>query len=172
MELLKQINKLPVLNRRHPLIGKGGYNLQMIKAGSREMAVPRQCDLLLDFRVLPDEQPADVQTAVDDLINQYDGVESNWLEVSGSYEISEDEPIVKLMKTCYKEALGEEPRLGGIRSWTDAENLYTVGTSSLVFGPGDLAVSHTEEEYVDLPDVVKAAQVFTNLIAASHTLET
>ncbi|MTI85449.1 MAG: M20/M25/M40 family metallo-hydrolase [Firmicutes bacterium] len=171
MDMLEKIDRLPVLNRRHRLAGHGGYNLQMINAGSREMAVPRQCDLLLDFRVLPDEEPADVQTAVDNLINKYDGVDSKWLEVSGAYQISETEPIVNLMQSCYKEALHEEPCLGAIHSWTDAENLNNAGTKSLVFGPGNLALSHTEEEYVDLPEVVKAAQVFTSLISRSHQLK-
>lgn len=171
IELLDRLKRLPALNRQHPLIGEGGYNLQMIKGGGTEMAVPGQCELILDFRVLPGQEPEEVQNAVDNLLSEYGGVESKWVDVSGSYEIDKDEPVVSLMRACFREALGEEPCLGGIRSWTDGENLFCSGKRPVVFGPGNLPVSHTEEEYIELPEVVKAAGVLACLITGARWLK-
>ena len=115
MRFLGELEQLPVFSQRHELIGRGGYNVQMISGGSREMAVPHQCDLILDFRVLPGQHPAEVQQAIDGLMGNWDRVDSRWLEVSGPYEIGGLEPVVTLVSSCIREALGEEPLRGGIQ---------------------------------------------------------
>lgn len=170
IRLLGELEQLPIFSRRHDLIGRGGYNVQMISGGSGEMAVPHRCDLILDCRVLPGQSPSEVQLAINALVSDWDGVDIRWLDVSGPYEIGEREPVVALVSSCIREALGEEPCLGGILSWTDAENLYAAGIKPVVFGPGSLAVSHTADEYIDLSEVVKAARVFAGLVSRAGEL--
>lgn len=172
MGLLNELGRLPVFCRSHDLIGQGGYNVQMISGGSREMAVPHQCELILDCRVLPNQTSTEVQQAVDGLVGSWSGIDSKWLDVSGSYEIGGHEPVVALVKSCIREALGEEPRAGGMPSWTDGENLYAAGIKPVIFGPGSLAVAHTGEEYIDLPEVVRAARVFAGLLIRAGDLRT
>jgi acetylornithine deacetylase/succinyl-diaminopimelate desuccinylase len=172
MGLLHELGRLPVFRRSHNLIGQGGYNVQMISGGSREMAVPHWCELILDCRVLPGQTTAAVQQAVESLVGGRDWVDSRWLDVSGSYEIGGHEPVVALAGSCIWEALGEEPRAGGMPSWTDGENLHAAGIKPVIFGPGSLAVAHTGEEYIDLPEVVKAARVFAGLLTRAGELRT
>lgn len=171
MGLLNELGRLPVFSGRHDLIGQGGYNVQMISGGSLEMAVPHRCEIIMDCRVLPGQTPAAVQQAVDALMGGRDWVDSRWLDVSGPYEIGDHEPVVALVRSCFREALGEEPQAGGMPSWTDGENLYAAGIKPVIFGPGNLAVAHTGEEYIDLPEVVRAAMVFARLLIRAGELK-
>lgn len=164
-KLLKKIDNLEILQECHPLTGPGGYNLQMIRAGSEAMVVPGCCEMYLDFRVHPGREAAEIQSAVERVIKESGAAEGIWLDVCNSCEVEETEPVVALVQRCYREALGEEARLGGIRSWTDAGNLYSAGIKPVVFGPGKLSICHTGEEYIELEELVKAAKVFEQLLA-------
>lgn len=170
LSFLQQLNTLPIFNSRHPTAGRCGYNLQMINGGSNELAVPHKCELILDFRVLPGQHVADVQAAVEKLLNSWGGIEGSWVDISASYELDEQEHIFSFMSSCYKEALGTEPHKGSIKSWTDAENLYSVGIKPLVFGPGKLSVCHTNQEYIELSEMIEAARVFAVLMSRAGEL--
>lgn len=42
---------------------------------------------------------------------------------------------------------------------------FATDAPTVVFGPGDLAVAHSSEEYVELPDVERAADIVTDALA-------
>jgi acetylornithine deacetylase len=164
VSLIKAFENLSfVRNGYHPLIGKGGFNVMEIKGGGDILLVPERCELFVDFRILPGQ---DVEAAKRELVELFrrEDVKAEFVDVEPPFELKEDEPVVKLLKQAYYRALGKEPRIGGIKSWTDAGYLVLSGIPSVVFGPGKLSVAHTPWEYVDLDEVEAAARVLRVVI--------
>ncbi len=168
--LIGAFQALPFVRGYHPLIGEGGFNVMEIKGGLRALLVPERCELLVDFRVLPGQ---DLEAVKRELIQLFEreGVNGEFTDISPPFELPEDAPIVQLMKRAYHKALGKAPRIGGMKSWTDAGHLSDGGIPSVVFGPGKLAVAHTPWEHVELGEVVAAARVlYYALEEASRSL--
>ncbi|WP_456421096.1 M20/M25/M40 family metallo-hydrolase, partial [Thermococcus sp.] len=67
-----------------------------------------------------------------------------------------DEEIVQLAKKAME--VTDIDEFGGMRSWTDAINFMYNGTRTIVFGPGNLDISHTKNEHIDVRDVVTASE--------------
>lgn len=161
--LIEAFKQLSFVKGSHPLIGKGGFNIMEVKGGLPALLVPEQCELFVDFRILPGQ---DLEAAKAELLELLRGerVKAEFIDVSPPFELHGDEPIVQLMKRASHKALGEAPQIGGMKSWTDAEHLYASGIPSVVFGPGKLALAHTRWEHVELNEVVKAASVLYHAI--------
>ncbi len=64
---------------------------------------------------------------------------------------------------AYQEALGEDPRWDIMPGWTDAANFAHAGKDCVVFGFGDLAVAHSEREYITVADMERTARVLYRL---------
>jgi len=72
----------------------------------------------------------------------------------------EEDPNLKLLSSCIKDALGEEPRIGGISWITLATFLRREGISALVWSKRDNTASRPNE-YCRISNMLKSAEVFT-----------
>lgn len=163
VSLIDSFRDLSFISGYHPHIGSGGFNLMEIKGGSNALAVPDRCELFVDFRVLPGQDVAEVKSELVCFFGR-EGVRAEFIDIDPPFEIKEEEPVIRLIKRAYQTALDKPPKLGGIKSWTDAANLVSGGIPSVVFGPGKLAVAHTPSENVELSEVAAAAKVLYQLI--------
>jgi acetylornithine deacetylase len=53
--------------------------------------------------------------------------------------------------------------LEGLACWTDAALLSAAGIPAICFGPGDIALAHAAEEYVEVEEITIATRVLTRL---------
>ncbi len=51
-------------------------------------------------------------------------------------------------------------------AWTDAALLNAAGIPAICFGPGDIALAHAAEEWVELAEVERATAVLEALVRA------
>lgn len=161
-ELLADLRELPFLRAEHPLLGKNNFNIQKISGGTAELVVPQFCELNLDFRVLPGQEIQDIKEELASFLSAR-GAAYEFLDLSPPFEVPADLPVIKKLEKETHAVLGRAPRLGGFRSWSDAENFAAAGAPAVVFGPGSLAVSHTPFEHVDLEEVRAAAHILAAL---------
>ena len=61
------------------------------------------------------------------------------------------------------DAVAGPHRLDAVPYGTDASTLAAAGIPAVVFGPGDIAQAHTADEWVDLDEVSRAAEVLYRL---------
>jgi acetylornithine deacetylase len=73
-------------------------------------------------------------------------------------------PITQSMAEALR-AFGLYADGAGVSYGSDANRLAGVGIPSLVFGPGSIAQAHTNNEFVDLPQVALAARVLEETAA-------
>jgi acetylornithine deacetylase len=51
---------------------------------------------------------------------------------------------------------------------TDAGPLAQAGLPCVVFGPGDIAQAHTEDEWIEIDQVIDATDRYFNLLSRWH----
>jgi acetylornithine deacetylase len=65
------------------------------------------------------------------------------------------------MKKCFKDALKKNAKITGFIAPADWQSLNTVKpiTPTLGFGPGDMQIAHTINEFVQIDQVIKCTKV-------------
>ena len=77
-------------------------------------------------------------------------------------DVSADTPVVKMVERAMA-AEGLAVSIEGLSAWTDAAVLNEAGIPAICFGPGDIALAHAAEEFVAIPEIVKATSVMARV---------
>lgn len=144
----------------------------VIHGGTTVNIVPAQCDFELEFRNLPEEEPADLLEEVKRFANQRvepelrtaeHEVEFQWQELSSFPGLSSDEghAVVKLVRRI----LSNE-RIKKVGFGTEAGGFSRAGIESVVCGPGDIAQAHTPDEFIEIDQLAECERFIGDLIAA------
>lgn len=157
--------------RPHPLVGSPTLTVTMIQGGRGANLVPDFCQVKVDRRTLPNEDPmAAWEELKRFLLSQPDLIDLN-LEVgepelvNWGMEVPEESTVVKeLSAACQK--VGLQPQIIGVRYTSDASFLTRNGIPALLFGPGSIEQAHTADEWVEIEQVVAAQKVFEALALA------
>jgi acetylornithine deacetylase/succinyl-diaminopimelate desuccinylase family protein len=143
--------------RQHPLVGTPTCNVGVIQGGSTANAVPDFCELKLDRRMIPREDPATVQQEMRDVIASLDvqpaEVTIDDFLFSSWFDASLSSDLAKHLQAALHDA-GVDPEPIGYLPGSDAKHLMTLARGDMViFGPGSYEVAHAFDEYTDLADL-------------------
>ena len=154
-----------LVGRRHPLCGDSTFSAGRIRAGTSFNVVPDHCELIFDRRFLPTERLEDVDAELDEVLGiareRFPGLEVEAVPevVAGSLDTPEDAGVVRaLIAAC--EAVTGRAAIAGAPYGSDAASLAAVGIPSVLCGPGDIAVAHSQDEWVPIAEVVQASEVY------------
>jgi len=152
--------------REHALLGFPTLNVGVIQGGVQVNQVPPWCTIEVDRRLLPGETREQVYREFEDAISQLRSQDSEFdMEMEPpmledlALETSPQERIVEVTAAISRELAGQSP-LVGVPFGTDASKLARAGVPSIVLGPGNIDQAHAAVEYVDLDQVVLAAQIY------------
>ncbi|NJE79326.1 M20/M25/M40 family metallo-hydrolase, partial [Thermococcus sp. GR4] len=151
---------LEELKKLEPFNAKGKYfdahiGLQELVCDNPYYLIPALCRGRVEARLLPDQEVEDILDLMEPIFEEYT-LKYEYTEIWDGYELEPDEEIVVLAKKAMEAT--EIDEFGGMRSWTDAINFVYNGTRTIVFGPGNLDISHTKNEHIDVRDVVTASE--------------
>lgn len=129
--------------------------------------MPGSTEAVLDFRLLPDQKPAELvaqietmlaaATAVDDRL-QY---KLETFEVRPPTQTDRAEPVVTTLASAYHDLTGAEPHYGGVPGSTDGTILnIRKGIPIVTCGPGDIHMPHQVDEWVSLDEIKLAARMY------------
>lgn len=149
-------------------------NIGTIRGGTKHNQVPDRCEITIDFRLLPSQNPYDVKSQVEQLIEQLrftidpriDAIvefSEHWL--SGPrfpYEISKESEIAQTTLHAVEQAKYSTPEFQGIQFWTDMVPLNDFNIPSVNIGPGTPPFSWADEwveekKYAEIIDVYENA---------------
>ncbi len=91
------------------------------------------------------------------------GFDVSLIGAQGPSDVSPEAPIVRELLRAV-EVHGVEPRVAGMSAWTDAALLNDAGIPAICFGPGDIALAHAAEEWIETREIERATDVLTTLI--------
>ena len=148
-----------------------------IHGGNLRASMPEQCEVVYAVVYNPalrsDEVMRQIRSAVDGVV-----ASDTWLrehppiiEVPVIHQVLEpvnlplEHPAVQKLAAAYRDALGTEPEFGSLPGPCDANIMSEAGITTVIFGPGDLAMNaHGANEYVPVQQVIDACKVYASLM--------
>jgi acetylornithine deacetylase/succinyl-diaminopimelate desuccinylase-like protein len=153
------------LQERHvnPLMTGPTLTVTRIQGGRTRNAVPDECMVSLDFRILPGMEPA---AAREELIGVLDRLGLDVLHhdvqlMTPPLATAPGEPFARQVLEVCRGTARTDMDLAGVPYGTDAAWL---SAPAVVLGPGSIVSAHAIDEHVDLNEVVEAASIYRRIM--------
>lgn len=155
----------------HPHLGRTYLTPTVVSAGEWPQlnVIPAQAGLGVDVRTVPgltcDVVVARV-AATAATVSEATGVrfDVEVLENRPSTQTSEDEAVVRALVAAHEHVTGEPARIGGVPGATDGTILWRdAGLPVVVYGPGGKWIAHQADEYVEVADLRRTAEVYAEV---------
>jgi acetylornithine deacetylase len=172
--LAKTIAGLKLLNWRlrerqhHRLLGNARLRVSLLRDG--QMAIRPQLSLITLSRLtLPGETLDGVENEIRSVLATlpFSGAAYvttlRTVDVRPAFEVSEDQPIVRILRGSANLILRREPPIVGSKAWMDSAILLSAGIPTVIFGPGG-AGAHLQAEWVDLDQVQQCYEVLLSVV--------
>ena len=169
LEELARLEHETLPARRHPLLGRPSLHVSTIEGGSGWSTYPDRCVIRVERRTIPGEGAGEPLAEVSAAIARARSgrgtlaADARMVLSQSPSDVSPNAPIVTALSQSLV-ARGESVRIAGMSAWTDAALLNEAGIPAICFGPGDIAVAHASEEWIDVADIERAAAVLEELI--------
>lgn len=160
---------IPQLDAEHPLTGKAQCSINIIRGGVQINIIPESCEVHVDRRVVPGEDPATVLPAVqrvlDTLRQSHPDLEvvCDQVFLDPPLDPAGSEAFITFVRGVLA-GMGLSDDVIGVGYATDASNFRTAGVPAVVLGPGDIAQAHTCDEWIELEQLHRAVEVYLNLM--------
>jgi acetylornithine deacetylase len=167
---LDDYQRTVLAKKAHPLLGRPSLHASIVSGGLGLSTYPDRCSVQLERRTIPGESAADFTREVEDACAR---VRARAPEFSAQVipgfaqvpnEVPVDHPVVRALANALRRA-GEPAPIEGLPCWTDAALLTAAGIPAVCFGPGDIALAHSAEEYVDMGEIDRATGVLSGFVS-------
>lgn len=156
--------------RAIPHLGAPTLCVSTIHGGLQVNIVPDECVVEIDRRTVPGEINAQVLAEMDAVLDHLRRREPTFTIERLDPDLADyalDTPRgSKIARTARAacEAIQGETDFGAVGYGSDASKLSELAhIPSIVLGPGDIAQAHTANEYVEIAQVVRAAEIYAQL---------
>ncbi len=162
VELLETKYAARLRRRRHPLLGHGTVNVGTIAGGIQPNIVPAHCSITIDRRTLPGETEAGVRRELKSLLREHRLRATLANTKAGPCLPLETNPRLPLVREFLRVAGGARPK--GADYFCDASVLARAGIPSIVFGPGDIAQAHTDDEWISAAALERGKELLVGFL--------
>jgi len=153
-------------------------SVTMIKGGIKENVVPDMCEVVIDFRLLPDQNPKEIINALKKLVEEL-GYEIREEAIGKPEDVFVAFEIIHQSKGSYwkkwkqseelkrfyeitKEIYGKTPFYFLFPACADAHYLREdYCEKTILFGPGNARTAHATDEYIEIEDFINSIKVYT-----------
>ena len=159
-ELDRSLRSVP----SHRLLGSGSLHASLISGGQELSSYPERCILSVERRTVPGETARDVESQVRKILDHVAASDATFNAalrttlLREAFEVSQDEPIVQVVRRHAAAIPGQEPGIIGATAWMDSAILSAAGIPTVIFGPGGEG-AHAVVEWVDLEQVQRCVEV-------------
>ena len=151
---------------RHPGIGHPNLTVGLISGGINTNVVPDRVTIRLDRRMIPEEEPEEVEARLRHVIASawpHEGIRTEIERVllaSPLRQLPGAETLIEPIRTYGKEFLGEDLDVQGVPLYTDARLYAEAGIPTISYGAGPRsfleANGHRADEKLKLSDLYAA----------------
>ena len=156
-------------NIRHDSLGNPTINLGKIEGGVNFNLVPDSCTILIDRRTLPGEDTEEVLDTFRESVKKITAKDPESkaeiiddINISPSLETDKRERIILAAEKSVN-LVTSSKRCFGFPYVTDGGLVAREGIPTIILGPGDAGNCHILEEYVDLPELEQASEIYKNI---------
>jgi acetylornithine deacetylase/succinyl-diaminopimelate desuccinylase-like protein len=157
--------------RVDPLLGPATLSVGRIEGGVSVNTVPDRCRVEIDRRLLPGEDPDEAAGQLLTYLRERVGdridfsCSNPWLSAPALDPKGSEALVARLLQAA--EPVAGKRQVMAVPYGTDAGPLARAGVPCVVFGPGDIALAHTCDEWVPLEEVTQASEILYRLACAS-----
>jgi acetylornithine deacetylase len=154
------INDLQVLEfrlkrQRDSELGKASLAITQIQGGSSINVIPDHCEISIDTRLLPLQDPELYTKQLEQIVGMRGTVEPLFIARGIQTDI-EQEHIKKLQHAVSQ--CGYSSEAGVVSYATDCSQLVNKGPC-IVWGPGSIAQAHQQDEYIEIAQIKDACRI-------------
>ncbi len=183
--IVRMAEVIPLLERYHaevlrprtdPMLGNATLSIGRIQGGTSVNTVPNRCEIELDRRLLPGEEPIEAIEEVRTWLREQGDLEFEPTfepprVISRALRPPEDQAVVELLSESCDAVLGQHT-IEGVAYCTDASVLDHAGIPSVVFGAGNIQQAHSADEWIEIDQVEKATEVFYDFLLRAGRVRT
>ena len=165
--LIEELEKLKIPFKNHPLLGGFTRSVNTISGGMKTNVVPDHCVVTIDLRTVPGQNHQEILKQVEESITKLQkkivGFRASVKVINDRLpiETSPEEPVVRKFMEIARDATGKRPILKGVSYYTDASVLVPAFKAPMIIcGPGDPALAHRPDEYVEISKLVESAKIY------------
>ena len=150
----------------HPLLGPATLSIGTIHGGEQINFVPDRCEIAIDRRLIPGEDPLTVWAAYRDALITIPGIDAQMdqpMIADPAMETAIDDPVVLTAQRVLQEQ-GYDPTPCGVPFGSDASKFVRQGIPAIIFGPGSIDRAHAAIEYVECGQVTAALNFYLNFL--------
>jgi succinyl-diaminopimelate desuccinylase len=140
-----------------------GMNAVGITGGVASNTVPDECTVTVSFRFAPDRTEAEARAHLRQL---FEGFDMDIVDSAPGAMPGLTAPATKRFLANVGKPIN--PKYG----WTDVARFAALGIPAINFGPGNPALAHVKEEYVDTSLITQVAQSLSQYLFSSEELIT
>ena len=178
-EIIQRVEKknLELMKKEKP---RGTLVLSKISSVSASLnAVPSECEIYLDRRIIPEETEEDILQEVDQLIRgknatwefgtlhrkSWTGKEIQYQPFHLAWKIDPDHELTKASEAAYRETFGNDHTEFDFWDFsTNAVTPVSLGIPTIGFGPGEYKLAHMRNENCEVQQIVDACDFYARLI--------
>lgn len=165
---LDRVDAEDLPRRTHRLLGRPSLHASFVEGGLGMSTYPDKCVVRVERRTIPGESISDVRQEIDAACARVRerrpdfSADFDVLFAQPPSDVTPDAPIVRALADQLR-GRGMSAAPGGMSAWTDAALLNEAGIPAICFGPGDMALAHAAEEYIEVRDIQQATEILVAL---------
>lgn len=151
---------------QHPLLGPATLSIGLIRGGEQINFVPDRCEIAIDRRILPGEDPLAVWAGYRADLAKIPGIEAQMdppMIADPAMETAVDARVVTVAQQVLGK-MGYSADVCGVPFGSDASKFVRQGIPSIIFGPGSIDQAHAAIEYVPCDEVLAALAFYLEFI--------
>lgn len=150
--------------KENNVLGKSTLNIAKIKGGDTINIVPDKTTLEVDYRLIPEQELGNLSKSLKSIEIPPYNLEIKITHTLPALQTKTTHPFIQNLLEFSKS------KVIGLPYATDAAALLKPKTSVpfVIYGPGDPAVVHKENEYVKIDDVYKATEFLTKALLQTY----
>lgn len=145
----------------HPLCGSATMSVGRIDGGTSVNIVPAHCEIEIDRRIVPGEDPKLATLQLQREISSItDGIvcDPPWISCPALGNEVNEWVADALLR--HGTQIGRSVSKIGVPYCTHASTISDAGVPSVVFGPGSIAQAHTADEFIEVEQLELAAEIY------------
>jgi acetylornithine deacetylase len=169
---LDEYQRTVLAKKMHPLLGRPSLHASIVSGGLGLSTYPDRCSVQLERRTVPGETAAGFAREVEQACARVRARAPEYgfsTELIPGFsqepnEVPATHPVVHALIASLERA-GERTPIEGLPCWTDAALLTAAGIPAICYGPGDIGLAHSAEEYVDMGEIERATGVLSGFVS-------
>lgn len=159
-----QVLSLRIKRQQNPILGHPSLSITQILGGSSINIIPDYCEISIDTRLLPEQDPKQYTMQLEQLVEgRGEIIDLFW--VSGIETDMSHKPIERLQNTISQCGYSPTPQTASYA--TDCSQLHRKGPC-IVWGPGSISQAHHKDEYIEIAQIKDACRILQLYLSTEH----